>query len=75
VGPWLALSVLALIGFEAAPGAASSESGLLGLKLLFVFGPAAGFVLAGLVAWNHPLDEARHRELRSDLERARGGTR
>jgi Na+/melibiose symporter-like transporter len=42
------------------------------LKLLFVFGPASGFLLSALIAWNYPLTEARHREVRARLESARG---
>ena len=70
VGPWIALTMLALVGFD--PGATGeiTEEGLLGLKLLFVLGPASGFVLAALIAWNHPLDEAQHRKLREQLAAA-----
>ena len=70
VGPWIALTMLALVGFD--PGATGeiTEEGLLGLKLLFVLGPASGFVLAALIAWNHPLDEAQHRRLREQLAAA-----
>jgi len=75
VGPWLALTGLALIGFDATPGAASSAQGMLGLKLLFVLGPATGFVLAALIAWNHPLTPERHAELREEVEAVRLRTR
>ena len=62
--------MLALVGFD--PGATGeiTAEGLLGLKLLFVLGPASGFVLAALIAWNHPLDEAQHRKLREQLAAA-----
>jgi len=70
VGPWIALTMLALVGFD--PGATGeiTEEGLLGLKLLFVLGPASGFVLAALIAWNYPLNEAQHRKLREQLAAA-----
>jgi len=72
IGPWFALSILALIGYDATPGAANADGASLGLKLLFVFGPASGFLLSALIAWNYPLTEARHREVRARLESARG---
>ena len=71
VGPWLALTLLAVVGFEAGGGIPSSEEGLLGLKLLFVLGPTTGFVLAAMIAWNHPLDEKAHAELREKIAAAR----
>ncbi len=70
VGPWLALTLLAIVGFDPSI-AARSEEGIEGLKLLFVLGPATGFVLAALIAWNHPLDQKRHAEIRRELEDAR----
>lgn len=70
VGPWLALTLLAVVGFDPSI-AARSEEGIEGLKLLFVLGPATGFVLAALIAWNHPLDQKRHAEIRRELEDAR----
>jgi Na+/melibiose symporter-like transporter len=71
IGPWIALTLLAFIGFDAAAGPASTEEGLLGLKLLFCLGPATGFTLAALIAWNYPLDEKSHLELRRQLALAR----
>jgi Na+/melibiose symporter-like transporter len=68
IGPAFALWVLALIGFSST---SPSEEGLLGLKLFYVFGPAAGFTLAALIVWNHPLTATRHAEIRVQLERAR----
>ena len=50
------------------------EGSTLGLKLLFVFGPATGFLLTALIAWNYPLTESRHLELRKKLAHARGKT-
>ena len=70
VGPWLALTLLAVVGFDPSI-AARSEEGIEGFKLLFVLGPATGFVLAALIAWNHPLDQKRHAEIRRELEDAR----
>jgi GPH family glycoside/pentoside/hexuronide:cation symporter len=72
IGPFLALTFLAFVGYDPATQPEPSAAGLLGLKLFYVFGPAIGFWLAALVAWNHPLTEARHREIRSQLEAVRG---
>ena len=72
IGPWLALTILAFVEYDATPGAANSDTGLLGLKLLFCFGPAIGFWLAALITWNHPLTEARHAKIRQELETVRG---
>ena len=74
IGPWLALSILALMEYNAAPGAENTDTALLGLKLLFCLGPAIGFWLAALIAWNHPLTEARHSEIRAELEVLRART-
>ena len=71
VGPALALTLLAFMGFGTGTGDTSTPEGLLGLKLLFVLGPVTGFILAALIAWNHPLDEKRHAELRKKLDAAR----
>jgi GPH family glycoside/pentoside/hexuronide:cation symporter len=74
IGPWLALTILALVDYNAQPGAENTDTSLLGLKLLFCLGPAIGFWLAALIAWNHPLTEARHSEIRAELEVVRGRT-
>ena len=66
IGPAIALWVLALVGFSTTVGA-GSEEGLLGLRLFYVFGPAAGFTLAALIVWNHPLTPARHQQIREEL--------
>ena len=71
IGPSLALGILAFIGYDATPGADPSEAGSLGLKLLFVFGPATGLILTSLIIWNYPLTEDRHREIRDELSARR----
>ena len=67
-GAWLALACLALVGFDAAPNAVNGETPLLGLRLLFAVLPSAFFLLAGAMVWNYPITEARHAELRAQLE-------
>jgi GPH family glycoside/pentoside/hexuronide:cation symporter len=70
IGPSLALAILAWIGYDPEPGA-STEAGTLGLKLLFVFGPATGLMLSGLIIWKFPLTEEKHREIRRKLSAQR----
>ena len=74
VGPAIALWMLSLTGYVPSPEAGVDEGSTLGLKLLFVFGPATGFLLTALIAWNYPLTESRHLELRKKLAHARGKT-
>jgi GPH family glycoside/pentoside/hexuronide:cation symporter len=71
IGPALALTLLAYVGFETGTNGESTEEGLFGLKLLFVFGPALGFATAALIAWNYSLDEKAHTELRRKIAATR----
>ena len=71
VGPWLALTLLGVLGYNATAGAENTEAATWGLRAVYVFGPSLGFAAAALIAWNYPLTEARHREIRQQLE-ARG---
>lgn len=68
IGPAMALGVLAMIGYDSTQPTANTEAATNGLKYLFVFGPALGFFLCGLIAWGYPLTEAKHREVRRALE-------
>ena len=72
LGPAIALWLLHLTGYSPASEVGTDEGSTMGLKLLFVFGPASGFLLTALIAWRYPLTEARHLELRKNLARARG---
>ena len=77
VGPAIAFAILAATGYDSTAGAVNSEEATNGLKYLFVFGPALGFFLCGVIAWNYPLTEARHREIQAAIvvdraSRARG---
>ena len=71
VGPAIALWLLSLTSYVPASETGADEGSTLGLKLLFVFGPATGFLLTALIAWNYPLTESRHLELRQKLVHAR----
>ncbi len=72
VGPWLALTILAFIGYDASLGTDNTESATLGLKLLFVFGPSTGFFFTALIAWHYPLTKDKHQSIREQLEQRRG---
>ena len=69
IGPFLALSLLAFVGFQ--PGVSNSAEGLTGLTLLFVFGPAIGFWIAAVIAWNHPLDQLTQAKLIQEISQYR----
>jgi Na+/melibiose symporter-like transporter len=75
VGPFIALTLLSFTGYNPMPEAGTEEGSTLGLKLLFVFGPATGFLLTALIAWNYPLTEEKHKLLRGELAAARAARR
>ena len=64
VGPFMALALLGLTGYDSASGAGGSVDGL---RMLYSFGPALGFAICALIVWNYPLTRARHQQLRSEL--------
>jgi Na+/melibiose symporter-like transporter len=68
LGGWIALTGLAWVGFEAAPGAANQPDQLLGLRVLFAVLPSLFFLLAAAIIWGYPITEARHAEMRAELE-------
>ena len=67
LGPAVALWALALTSFNPDPGAVNHPDDLLGLRLLYCFGPASGFALCALIAWNYPLTRKAHAKLRVRL--------
>ena len=67
VGPSLAFALLALVGYQASEGAQNTQDGILGLRMLYSFGPAVGMAICALVAWNYPLTRTRHAEIREQL--------
>ncbi len=71
VGPWLALNLLSLAGYDSTHPTENTEAATNSLKYLFVFGPALGFFLCGVIAWGYPLTEKKHREVRTALEARR----
>lgn len=67
IGPSMALGILAFMGYDSTAGAANTEEATNSLKYLFVFGPALGFFLCGVIAWGYPLTEQKHREIQAAL--------
>ena len=63
-GPFMALALLGLTGYDAQAGAGGSVDGL---RMLYSFGPAAGFAICALIVWNYPLTRERHQALRASL--------
>jgi Na+/melibiose symporter-like transporter len=70
-GPWLALIMLAWVGFDAAPGAENAPENLLGLSLIYALSPPIFFTIAAILALRYPITEERHKRMRSALERRR----
>jgi Na+/melibiose symporter-like transporter len=73
-GGSIAIYGLALVGFDAAPGAINDAEQLFGLRFLFSLFPSLFFLSAGAVIWKYSITEERHAEVRAELAaRARGG--
>lgn len=73
----VALNIVGLLGFAATGGiAASSETGVLALRLVYCWGPVFFYGLALPLVWSYPLTPERHLALRvrleSRLKRAQG---
>jgi len=69
LGGWIALNMLALIGFVPQLGAENSYEHMLGLRILFTVPPAILFFTAAAIVWNYPITEQRHARMRAALER------
>ena len=68
VGAWIALMGLDLIGFNAEPGALNSPEQLFGLRFLFAVFPSLFYLAAAALVWNYPITQARHAEIRAELD-------
>jgi len=68
LGAAIALFGLALVGFDAAPGASNGSDELFGLRFLFSTFPSLFFLTGAAIVWNYPITEARHAEIRAALE-------
>jgi Na+/melibiose symporter-like transporter len=70
LGTGISLNVVGLLGFDPSGGvAASTELGVLSLRLVYCCGPIFFFGLAMLFVWSYPLTPARHAKLRQSIER------
>lgn len=71
LGGWIALTGLAWVGFNAAPAGMNDPEQLFGLRFMFALFPSLFFLTAAAIIWKYPITEAKHREMRAELE-ARG---
>ena len=70
LGTGVSLNVVGLLGFDAAGGVeASTEAGVLALRIVYTMGPVVFFGSALGLIWNYPLTPARHARLRARLAR------
>ena len=69
-GTGVSLNIVGLLGFDPSGGvAASTEVGVLSLRLVYCLGPIVFYGLAMKLIWSYPLTPARHARLRERLER------
>ena len=66
IGIGIALPLIAWLGFAAGPH--NDATALEGLKTVFALGPALAHIIATLIIWRFPLDEAAHAEIRRALD-------
>lgn len=71
IGMALAFALLSLVGYEASEGVQNTPQEILGLRMLYAFGPAVGMAICALVAWNYPLTRERHQEIRQQVDAIR----
>jgi Na+/melibiose symporter-like transporter len=69
-GTGVSLNIVGLLGFDPAGGiAASTDIGVLSLRLVYCLGPIVFYGLALKLIWSYPLTPARHARLRERLDR------
>lgn len=69
-GTGVSLNVVGLLGFDPAGGvAASTELGVLSLRLVYCLGPVVFYGLALRLIWYYPLTPVRHARLRASIDR------
>ena len=70
LGTGISLNIVGLRGFDPSGGvAASSDAGVMALRLVYCLGPIFFYGLALKLIWSYPLTPARHARFRSALER------
>lgn len=65
----LTFAGLQMVGFNPALSGANSETALLWLQIMFAGLPALCLIIAALVLYRYPLNQARHAEILAALER------
>jgi Na+/melibiose symporter-like transporter len=65
---FLTFRVLSEVGFDAREGAANTAYALRGLEIAFLAGPIVFVLIGGLCFTGYKLDEARHAQIRAQLE-------
>ena len=69
-GTGVSLNIVGLLGFDPAGGLeASTDIGVLSLRLVYCLGPIVFYGLALKLIWNYPLTPDRHARLRERLDR------
>ncbi|MGB0692491.1 MAG: MFS transporter [Pseudomonadales bacterium] len=68
LGGSIGLFGLGFIGFNSVMPEMNSPEQLFGLKFLFAMFPSVFYLTACAIAWNYPITEERHKELRAELE-------
>ena len=69
-GTGISLNIVGLLGFDPSGGvAASTDVGVLSLRLVYCLGPIFFYGLALKLIWNSPLTPQRHARLRERMER------
>ncbi|MDZ7668149.1 MAG: MFS transporter [Gammaproteobacteria bacterium] len=69
-GTGISLNIVGLMGFDPSGGvAASTDAGVLSLRLVYCLGPVVFYGLALRLIWSYPLTPARHARLRASLDR------
>jgi len=71
VGAAIAMFGLALFGFE--PGGNNDADEIFGLRFLFSTFPSIFFLTGAAIVWKYPITEARHAEIRAELEARAAG--
>jgi Na+/melibiose symporter-like transporter len=70
IGTGFSLNIVGLLGFNPAGGIdASTDSGVLSLRLVYCLGPIVFYGLAMKLIWSYPLTPARHARLRERIDR------
>jgi Na+/melibiose symporter-like transporter len=68
IGTGISLNIVGLLGFDPSGGiAASTELGVLSLRLVYCCGPILFFGLAMIFIWSYPLTPKRHARLRERI--------